>query len=80
MSQIVGIEVALKTSFPGYFDMSVIEMDEYLRSLNPEDLQDPGEVLNFSPPTELDNSSQQDVEMTNVNEDSVCARTNKEIL
>ena len=76
MSQIVGIEAALQTSFPGYFDMSVVEMDEYLRNLDQEDLHDQGEVLNFSPPTELDNSASfQDVEMTNVNEAPVCDKS-----
>ncbi len=29
MTQIIGIEAALQTSFPGYFDLSVCEMDEY---------------------------------------------------
>jgi hypothetical protein len=52
--------------------MSVVEMDEYLRNLDQEDLQDQDAVLNFSPPTDLEKPSFQDVEMTNVNEASEC--------
>ena len=62
MSKIVGIEAALQTSFPGYFDMSLVEIDEYLSSLSHEDLLYPDEALPFSPLTDLDNS-QQDLNM-----------------
>ncbi|KAI2509010.1 hypothetical protein MHU86_5386 [Fragilaria crotonensis] len=76
MAQIVGIEAALQTTFPGYFDMSVVEMDEYLRNLSPEDRQvNDEELLPFSPPTKLDTSSQQDVEMTS---EASCAGAIKE--
>jgi hypothetical protein len=63
MAKIVGVEAALQTSFPGYFDMSLVEMDEYLTTLSQEDLQNPDKELPFSPLTKLDNS-QQEVEMT----------------
>jgi hypothetical protein len=56
MSQIAGIEIALKISFPGYFDMSVVEMNEYLHNLSHEDLADPDEEYAFSPPTDIDDS------------------------
>jgi hypothetical protein len=71
MSQIVGIEAALQTAFPGYFDMSVVEMDEYLRSLGPEDLQD--QILGhttLSSPTDI-TETDQDVNMSNVEVDSL---------
>ena len=65
MSQIVGIEAALQTSFPGYFDMSIVEMDEYLMSLDPTDLHSPDTSLNLLLPLDDTNVQQQDTAMPN---------------
>ena len=37
MQHITTVETALKVSYPGYFEMSVREMDEYVRQLSPVD-------------------------------------------
>jgi hypothetical protein len=65
MSQIVGIEAALHTSFPGYFDMSIVEMDEYIMSLDPTDLHAHDTSLNVLLPLDTTNSQQQDTAMPN---------------
>jgi hypothetical protein len=66
MAKIGGIEAALKMSFPGYFDMTVVEMDEYLHNINSDDLQDDfTEEIEFSPLQNIANSKP-DVEMLTV--------------
>ncbi len=66
MAKIGGIEAAFKMSFPGYFDMTVVEMDEYLHNINSDDLQDDlTEEIEFSPLQNIDNSKL-DVEMLTV--------------
>jgi hypothetical protein len=66
MAKIGDIEAALQMSFPGYFDMTVVEMDEYLHNINSEDLQDdPTEEIELSPLQNIDNSKP-DAEMFNV--------------
>ncbi|KAI2507147.1 hypothetical protein MHU86_7314 [Fragilaria crotonensis] len=52
MSQIVGIEAALHTTFPGYFDMSVVEMDEYLQTLSPDDIKNTDAAIEVDSPNE----------------------------
>ena len=62
MQVIVGIEAALQHPYPGYFDMSVVEMDEYLRQLTPDPMEiAEKEVLapapSISPPLPIDKES-----------------------
>ena len=65
MSQIAGIEAALQTSFPGYFDLSVCEMDEYVNNLTPTELHtSTGEVLHLSTPAVDPQDLLHDVEMS----------------
>ena len=70
LPKIVGVEAALQTSFPGYFDMSLVGMDKNLSRLCHEDLLDPDEVLPFSPPTDLDISQKDVIMSTAVMQDS----------
>jgi hypothetical protein len=64
MSQIAGIEAALQTSFPGYFDLSVCEMDEYVNNLTPTELHTSTEVLHTSTPAVESQDLSHDVEMS----------------
>ncbi|KAI2493432.1 hypothetical protein MHU86_21131 [Fragilaria crotonensis] len=63
MSQIVGIEAALHTTFPGYFDMSVVEMDEYLQTLSPDDIKNTDAAIEVDSPNEKATPHQDDTPM-----------------
>jgi hypothetical protein len=39
MKKITTVESALQVSYPGYFEMSVGEMDEYIRQLSPDPME-----------------------------------------
>jgi hypothetical protein len=39
MKKITTVETASKVSYPGYFEMSVGEMDEYVRQLSPDPME-----------------------------------------
>jgi hypothetical protein len=69
MSQIIGIEAALQTSFPGYFDLSVCEMDEYVTNMISSKLHAPIDISPNSSHPHEPTEVQQDIEMSTEAED-----------